>query len=422
MLVQKKQESCQEANSIIPYPQRVKVECFKLKKPLEYEVSVSPTFREVKSTRFELREVKQRPCNVATSILPYLQRVKVDSLKVRIPLESFTIIDTTFTQRYQKLYLTGELDEQVSLDKHKVSVFNGITCRIGIGPCLVSQHESRDFLYIQLNSKMCQGRYLEGITIDTIRLVYNYVIDLKVVYFTFEALLDSFVSDIDLAYDVDISVADMISMNQAIYSTVKANMLRHMDKPFRSSDNVGLQFNRREKATPAAPFIKIYHKALEMAHKSKEFYDKYLSMFDLSRYGRIEFTIKGAKHQSHLGISIKTLRQLLEYDRLFLDNLVLEAIPKNYIEKRVVVKMNEESNYMDKMLLFYMNELIASGRDKRDLYSILSQFGGDSPKERMEKSRVKKKIDAIFSQIDSSEQLDKNERVRNVMRILRLDV
>jgi hypothetical protein len=101
---------------------------------------------------------------------------------------------------------------------------------------------------------------------------------------------------------------------------------------------------------------------------------------------------------------------------------VLEAIPKNYIEKRVVVKMNEESNYMDKMLLFYMNELIASGRDKRDLYSILSQFGGDSPKERMEKSRVKKKIDAIFSQIDSSEQLDKNERVRNVMRILRLDV
>jgi hypothetical protein len=84
--------------------------------------------------------------------------------------------------------------------------------------------------------------------------------------------------------------------------------------------------------------------------------------------------------------------------------------------------MNEELNYMDKMLLFYMNELIASGRDKRDLYSILSQFSGGSEKERKEKSRVKKKIDAILSQIDSSEQLDKNERVRNVMRILRLDV
>jgi hypothetical protein len=422
MLVQKKQESCQEANSIIPYPQRVKVECFRLKKPLEYEVSVSPTFREVKNTRFELREVKQRRCNVAISILPYLQRVKVDSLKLRIPLEDVSIVSTTFREKYQKLYVTGELDECFSLEQHKTNITNGITARIGIVSHLVTQHTSKEFIYIQANSKMCKGRYLEGITLDTVKCVYDYIISLKVVYFTYEVFLDSFVSDIDLAYDVDISVSDMISMNQAIYSTVKVNMVRHMDKPFRSSDNVGLQFNRREKATPSAPFIKIYHKGLEMAHKSKEFYDEYLSMFDLSRYGRIEFTIKGAKHQSHLGISIKTLRQLLEYDRLFLDNLVLEAIPKNYIEKRVVIKMNKESSYMDKMLLFCMNELIASGRDKRDLYSMLSQFGGDSAKERMEKSRVKKKIDAILSQIDSSEQLDKNERVRNVMRILRLDV
>ena len=365
---------------------------------------------------------KQESCQEASSLTRYFQRVKVDSLKLRIPLEDVNVVSTTFREKYQKLYITGELDECVSLDQHKTNITTGITSRIGVVSHLVTQHECKEFLYIQVNSKMCKGRYLEGITLDTIRCVYDYIISLGIVYFSYDTFLDSFVSDIDLAYDVDIAVADMISMNQALYSAVRVNMVKYMDKPFRRNDNVGLQFNRREKAMPSAPFVKIYHKGLEMAHKSKEFYDEYLSMFDLSRYGRVEFTIKGAKHQSHLGISIKTLRQLLESDRFLLEDLVLDAIPKNYLEKRVILKMNGDLNYIDKLLLFYMNELIACGRDKRDLYSVLSQFSGETGKERKEKCMVKKKIDSILSQIDSSEELDKNERVRNVMRLLKFDM
>ena len=366
---------------------------------------------------------KQESCQEASSLTRYFQRVKVDSLKLRIPLEDVNVVSTTFREKYQKLYITtGELDECVSLDQHKTNITTGITSRIGVVSHLITQHECKEFLYIQVNSKMCKGRYLEGITLDTVRDVYDYIISLEIAYFSYDTFLDSFVSDIDLAYDVDIAVADMISMNQALYSAVRVNMIKYMDKPFRRNDNVGLQFNRREKATPSAPFVKIYHKGLEMAHKSKEFYDEYLSMFDLSRYGRVEFTIKGAKHQSHLGISIKTFRQLLESDRFLLEDLVLDAIPKNYLEKRVVLKMNGNLNYIDKLLLFYMNELIACGRDKRDLYSVLSQFGGETGKERKEKCMVKKKIDSILSQIDSSEELDKNERVRNVMRLLKFDM
>lgn len=366
---------------------------------------------------------KQESCQEASSLTRYFQRVKVDSLKLRIPLDDVIIVSTTFREEYQKLYIaTGELDECLSLDQHKTNITNGITSRIGVVSHLITQHECKEFLYIQVNSKMCKGRYLEGITLDTVRSVYDYIISLQIAYFSYDAFLDAFVSDIDLAYDVDISVADMISMNQSLYSAVRGKMIKYMDKPFRRNDNVGLQFNRRDKATPSAPFAKIYHKGLEMAHKSKEFYDEYLSMFDLSRYGRVEFTIKGAKHQNYLGISIKTLRQLLEFDRFLLEGLVLDAIPKNYLEKRVVVKMNGNLNYIDKMLLFYMNELIACGRDKRDLYSVLSQFGGETGKERKEKCMVKKKIDSILSQIDSSEELDKNERVRNVMRLLKFDM
>lgn len=353
-----------------------------------------------------------------------LQKIKVDSLKIRIPIECVKVVSSTFLEKFQKLYVTGEIAEDISLESHKTDITDGITTRIGVVVCRVGKDESKEFIYIQANAKMLKSRYLEGITLETINLIYDYVIALGIIEFSFEQFLDSFVSDIDFAYDVNISPENMILMNQKIYSKIHQNKLKYVDKPFRKDSNIGLQFNRREKATPSLPFIKIYHKGIEFEHHSKEFYEAHLKGFNLSNYGRLEYTLKNAKHQKHLGISIKTLRQLLEVDRLMIENIVLRGIPECYVENRIVIRDYGKITPVDKMLLYYMERLIEQGSDKQDLFSVLKLFSGNDSASRRDHSRMKNKLISLFETMENGnkKRAAKNKEINDVLRVLKIEL
>lgn len=355
----------------------------------------------------------------------FLQKIKVDSFKLRIPIEKVTFVSTTFCEKFKKLYInTGELDEDISLEKHKTDITNGISTRIGVVCCRVGKDESKEFVYFQVNSKMCRERYLEGITLDTIKGVYDYIMALNIVFVDYEEFLCGFVTDIDFAYDINITASLMVELNKRIYSKIREDRFKYVDKPFGKQDNVGMQFNKRDKATPSLPFVKIYHKGVEMKHHSNEFYDAYLSGTDLSNYGRLEYTLKNAKHQKHLGISIKTLNQLLEVDRMLIENIVLRGIPECYVEKRLVVKDYSKVTPTERLILHLMTELVNHGGDKQSIYSVLGTFDSSNATERKDMSRVKKTIDNLVFMMDTGtkKSMKVNREVNDVLKILNFDL
>lgn len=360
----------------------------------------------------------------ASDLNKYYQKIKIDSFKIRIPIEKVTFISSTFCEEYQKVYLsTGEIDEQINLEKHKTTIVNGITCRIGVASFLVDKNQVQEFVYFQPNSKMLEGNYLKGIVVETIKQVYDYIISQNIVYVSYEDFLEGFVSDIDFAYDIRITAETMIVLISRIYSKIRQDKYKYVDKPFKRDSNVGIQFNTRQKATPSTPNIKIYHKGLEMEHHSREFYDSYLLGKDLSEYGRLEFTLKNKKHQEYLGISIKTLEQLLEIDVNIMEPIVLQSIPENYVEKNIYTKDLGKLTPTEVLIVGLMEKSISLGSDKMDIYNVLSKFD-NSDLGRRDKSRGKKILDNLMSFIETgaTKTMVSNKKLNDVLRVLKFDV
>jgi hypothetical protein len=353
----------------------------------------------------------------------YLQTVKVDSFKLRIEAEKVQIVSTTFCEKYQKIYITGELEEEFNLEKHKTNIENGITTRIGVVSCTTGKDRIEEFIYFQVNAKMCKSNYLSGVTKDTISQVYDHIINQKIVYVTFQDFLNGYVTDIDFAYDVEISHDNMKKLNNQIYGKIREDKMKFVDKPFGKQENIGLQFNRRDKATPTSPFIKIYHKGIEFEYKSQEFYNEYLSHYNLKNYGRLEFTLKNARHQKQLGIEIRTLNQLVNYDRQIIEPIVLAAISENYIEKKIIVRDYSKLSPTNRFILYLINEVIERGGDKITIYKVLETFSQDSPSDRRDKSRLKKLIDEMLDRLENGtkKQLVKNKEINGVLRLFSLD-
>lgn len=93
-----------------------------------------------------------------------LKETTIDSLKLRLPRQMVKIIDSSFAEQYQKIYLnTGVIDETVNLDKHKVKIENGITSRIGIGYFQEGAAQVEQII-IQVNAKQLEEEYFLGIS------------------------------------------------------------------------------------------------------------------------------------------------------------------------------------------------------------------------------------------------------------------
>ncbi len=345
-----------------------------------------------------------------------LEVIKIDSLKLRIPLYKVTFVDSTFAEKYQKIYVeTGELDENINLDKHKVDITNGITTRIAVIHCIRGTF-GEEQLEIQCNAKQLGHKYFDGISQNTIRDIYDYIINLKIIYVSFKDFLNAYVSDIDFCYDVKVTPKAMIEANTEIYRNIKINYYKYVSKPFRKiKGNVGMQFNTREKATPAKPYIKIYHKTLELESKSNIFAETYLQGQDWKDIGRLEYTLKNSKHKKYLDLHFYTLEELLQLDTNILENIIFSGILQ-YIVKKTILREYSDLSPTDRLLLHYINRLVEKGADKQSIYSALHIF--EIPQER---SRMKKKLKQLVENVDDKERMVANKETMDFLRKLRLD-
>ena len=165
---------------------------------------------------------------------------------------------------------------------------------------------------------------------------------------------------------------------------------------------VGISFNNRNWATPSLPFIKLYHKELELNTKSKEFKDIYLQDFDLyiKDLTRIEATIKNWKHRQRLerfGILPKfsTLQELLEVGSEDLYKFVCFSL-SSYVVKSPRIKAPDLSPN-DHLIFELVQNSIISGFSFDQVLSLVNTFKGSSPAATaVAHSRMKKKLTELF--------------------------
>ncbi|KFF15079.1 hypothetical protein IW20_15585 [Flavobacterium hydatis] len=341
----------------------------------------------------------------------------IDSLKIRVKLDKVKILDkrliTDFIAYYPSIeHLDNDGNEQTKLgdDYRKAEPFtkiiNGITYRFYIKAFIDKNKLAHEYVVFQISAKMLKKRYFEGITSSNYHLIVDDINSFGVLKVSKEDFLQGLVSDIDICIN---QLIDLKSLKTA-FSFILQNpnsgrlpLIHHINNSnaLKGTANLGMDFNKREKASNSAPYCKIYHKGFELLSKSIIFYKAYLEPMKkavIDNLVRYEFTIKAHKHKEYLikqGLKadFKTFYDLLlaKPDDL---KLIAQTGLKCYVEKKEKSNVDRELKPTDVMIQFYIENLIKLGFDKEKLLGFT--YSIDCPVSRSNtKIKAKKLIDDL---------------------------
>ena len=270
--------------------------------------------------------------------------VSVDSLKLRINYEDTQILnDSLLAHWIQVNELTGEVRSDKDFRDNAYYIKdNGISTRYAIEKQITSDKSIKPFVAIAINSKMLGNRYFEGITPDNIKLVYDYLINQKIVEFSYDTFLGAQCTDTD--YKKDFVCTDIDTLIIKLESITKAsNKKGEGCQKFTKYDNKGIQWSdRRTTSINRAPYIKIYSKHLDLTYNSKDFANVFLNDKDTKDLTRVEFTIKNRKHFKVYGITDTSLKSIISIQQDTLNTMLHDTI-KKHTEKAIrPLKTNTE--------------------------------------------------------------------------------
>lgn len=296
--------------------------------------------------------------------------VSVDSLKIRIPLSLVSITDSRLTDHCILVSKeTGSVVDETEYKNNSLKINeNGIKIRFAIEKIIVGHpKDTSDYLTIMVSSKCLKSHYFIGITIETISLVYEYLISKNVVWFSFQSFLNGECVDIDIKTDI-LPVMDVKEViNKLYYQAEKKRNQREGCSVYRKKTNLGIQFALRNTSSfKRSPYLKFYEKVRELNSRSKEFMDTFLNEIKLpSEILRIETTIKNKKHLRLLGQSCSKLGSVLEnIDEISLvafEN-AFQAHLKNFkLHNTMRVETNSKLSVNDKVLIKCLFLLIEEG-------------------------------------------------------------
>ena len=245
----------------------------------------------------------------------------VDSLKIRIPIHKVTIHGDGINDVVMRVsQSTGTvLDEKFETSMR--SDIDGVRTAFSISKESIDGKRTGTFLTILINSKMLGVKYFDGITMETIATVYNYVIGLNVASFTYDDFMDGECVDVDVRKDFQ---CDDVAIGHVV-DRLKKNYI-HRDKVdtgiilFKTGKRItGIQFNKRTTTSfLTSPFMKIYNKhADSMDSKHHEFFKHHQITVPYDLW-RVEYTIKNKRHLKHVGMGNR-LRDVLSTPQDVLD-------------------------------------------------------------------------------------------------------
>jgi hypothetical protein len=300
---------------------------------------------------------------------------KVDSARLSIPLSECEIIDTNLIDRIQVLTIneyTGEVIDEKGKNGTPTIVENldGTYLKFWKdSQFFYYQGEKIPTLYITflVNSKHIKGLYDNGITLDTLPVLYDYLMSFNIVKFTYDSLLNSRYNDTDICVDFYSTPDGFDALKKSIKSLTTRPELWYTAN---QENNTGIwtpvKDKPRKNATPTSPFIKFYSKHEDFTYKSFEFAESYLSTEQYVGVYRVEATVINAKHKKYLGISeAKTFGSFLNLDL----QLLLQQIVKEYFQVENKLRMKSgELTPIEKTMFDLLNALTEKGATNNELF------------------------------------------------------
>jgi hypothetical protein len=359
----------------------------------------------------------------------------IDSLKVRVKMSEIDIIDKRIISEYIKYYPSLDaldndtqpcIDEQLERARPYTQIINGITYRFYPKAFINANKYAEEYMVFQISAKMCKRQYFDGITLENIGQIVDDINALNVIRITKEKMLNGLVSDIDICINQLIDDKSLQHAFQLLNRSVKASckpLLHYISKTNQNGQrNLGLDFNKREKATNTKPYCKIYHKGYELLSKSIDFYKAFLEPMHasfLDKLVRFEFTIKAHKHKEYLqengyNADFKTFKDLLSTPMKDLRAIAQSGLA-HYVEPKKRSKVSTDKSPVDTMLYYYIEMLINSGCDRDTLLAFTYRIENPSCRSRA-KSKAKKMIEELTSENDTlGRQLLQNENTNEFL-------
>lgn len=296
------------------------------------------------------------------------KNASLDSLKIKISTTfiEFTELGTsTLVDKYVMVNsVTGELFDGLDQDSWKRNrcneSHNGISSSFiihKVGHNQGHDSDSKEDLVISINSKMLKSKYMQGITKDNVIDVYNYIMSFGFFTISFDYFLKY-----SRCTDIDVKV-DSYGMNR---DNTK-NFFEGLNRISRSSGittnankNLMIAYSHRANESKIInnPFVKFYHKWIELKHHSLEFYQEFLA----TEYGsidsidnklkdvcRLEGTIKNREHFNSLLKNINhpeigtSLEELLSISESNL-KLILSQLLNKHIKASNKVSTMQQMN------------------------------------------------------------------------------
>lgn len=252
-----------------------------------------------------------------------LQELKIDSLRLLIPIDKLTINPehSTFTRTLTTINEDAEVIGSKKEDSY----------RLHTNPCsshylyatTIIRGQAVQVVKLGFSSKTLKHKYFEGINKINIDDIYNFIISENVISFSKATLLNARVVDVDICTDIlleDSNVRDVVSQAKQLSVAHKETI----SNAFSQVNNVGIEWSNRNKVGKSyikKQYLKYYAKALELKHNSTLFYNTYIKPNkDLDKYIvdmkliRVETTLKNKAHWDTYNVHVETLNDLLTLD------------------------------------------------------------------------------------------------------------
>lgn len=355
----------------------------------------------------ELQEVKS------------IDTIVIDSLKIRIPIGLVKNLDNLELATQTFIPLTGEV-VSTDIKRQRLIIENGIKTTFWHW---TEPNTGNEFLTIGFNSKALKQNYFDGITADTIKQIYYYIISLNIVSFTFTAFMNAFCTDTDFKKDIRCTEKDFKDfIHSAIYLTKSSPKCGYGYSASLADKKLILGFSERGKATYGNPFFKFYHKTLELKYHSMEFANQYLNDIDYNDILRIEATVKDKGHYKRFDVLDTSLQSVLNLTTEQKENII-KNIASEHMNSNVEPpeKQSNDLTPTNKALLANMQLVIKDHQwTFEQYYNYISESCNYNP---IEKSRMKKTLYALYAEyIGNTEIVKTIEKTHEILRAISLEV
>lgn len=345
----------------------------------------------------------------------------IDSFKYRIPIHSIDILNKNILDNLINVKTnaeTGEIIEETAIQANSLKIQReGYQIHFGI-----QKLPDTKYLVVIINSYLLEHKYLEGITMNNIELVYNNLMECKVFYVSFEDFLEKgILSDIDIKKDLELPKDEFIKGIKQLESHSIARKKTGLGvNVFNKGNNIGIEWNSREKATAKTPFLKVYHKQTQSLCKDNEldlkgqlpFFATYTGHEILKDVIRIESTIKNLKSARKHGIEKLSLLEVLKLNHNQLNDILTTAINLNVESRMPETKKPKSKSDLSPSELIYYIHLDNMIRVQMFNFETALEYTLDYFEDKVTKARMKKKLTDIYSEhIEQKNYVKKTKRM-----------